>query len=240
MVAMNNHEKSPFNPWGKASVNKHEQILLEGPRKRISDLRTLFHIIIEFIKGFHTFRNLRSCVTVFGSARFLEYHPYYQLAHQTASLLARSGFSIMTGGGPGIMEAANKGAREVGGLSLGCNITLPIEQKPNNYLDKFVEFDHFYIRKVMLLRYSCAFVVFPGGFGTLDEFFETLTLIQTKKISNFPIIMMGMDFWHPLKDFIFDTLLENHTINAHDIELISFTDDIDYTLERIITYAGCA
>lgn len=205
----------------------------------MSDLQRLSRIMVEFMRGFHTFRNLGPCVTFFGSARFHEDHPYYQQARRTAQLVSQAGFTVMTGGGPGIMEAANRGARDMHKPSVGCNITLPTEQKPNPYLDRFVEFNHFYVRKVMLLRYSCAFVVYPGGFGTLDEVFETITLIQTKKINNFPIIMMGVDFWQPLKSFVFDTLLENRTISPKDLQLVSFTDDPQSAIESIKTYAGC-
>jgi uncharacterized protein (TIGR00730 family) len=228
-----------FDRWGKACVDRNERLLIKGPKRKLSDMRRLSNLLIEFMRGFHTFRNLGPCVTFFGSARFRSDHHFYQSARLTAGLIADEGFTVMTGGGPGIMEAANRGAKDSGGTSVGCNITLPIEQKPNDYLDKFVEFDHFYVRKVMLLRYSCAFVVFPGGFGTLDEVFETITLIQTKKISNFPIVMMGLEFWEPLKSFIFDTLLENHTIGADDLNLLTFTDDPVYAMERIKTYAGC-
>jgi uncharacterized protein (TIGR00730 family) len=232
----NDRSDEQFNPWGKACVDHNERLLIEGPKAKFADFKRLMHIFIEFMKGFHAFRKLDPCVTFFGSARFSEDHRYYDLARQTARFMARSGFAIMTGGGPGIMEASNRGAKEVGGVSVGCNITLPVEQKPNDYLDYFVEFDHFYVRKVMLIRYSYAFVALPGGFGTLDEIFETVTLIQTKKIKDFPMVMMGQDYWKPLKNFIFDTLLCDHTISAHDLKLLHFTDDPEEAVAIIRHY----
>jgi uncharacterized protein (TIGR00730 family) len=225
-----------FDSWGKACVDFNEKLLLQGPRRRLDDFYRLLHIFRDFMKGFHAFRLLGPCVTFFGSARFHENHMYYSLARKTAGLMVRSGFSVMTGGGPGIMEAANRGAKDMGGNSIGCNITLPFEQKPNDYLDLFVEFDHFYVRKVMLLRYSYAFIVLPGGFGTLDEVFETITLIQTQKISNFPVIMMGVDFWRPLKFFIYERLLKNYTIGEKDCELLYFTDTSEDALDHIGRY----
>lgn len=232
---MNRHSK--FNPWGKASVDPCDEILIKGPSPKLEDVRRILHISTEFVKGFRAFLRSGPCATFFGSARFEDDHPYYELARKTASLMSLSGLTIMTGGGPGIMEAANRGARDVQGKSLGCNITLEHEQHPNKYLDNFVNFHYFFIRKVMLLRYSVAFIVCPGGFGTLDEFFETLTLVQTKKIKNFPIVMMGMNFWRPLKNFIFDTLLDNQTIGPQDLELLCFTDDPDEALAKVICHA---
>lgn len=233
----NDNSDSKYDPWGKACVDLNETLLIDGPKKRLADLNRLSHIFLEFMQGFNAFRNLPPCVTFFGSARFSEDHRYYDLARKTAQLVARSGLAIMTGGGPGIMEAANRGAKEVGGTSIGCNITLPNEQKHNDYLDQFVEFDHFYIRKVMLLRYSYAYIIFPGGFGTLDEVFETITLAQTKKIRNFPIVIMGRDFFKPLRNFIYDTLLKNQTIAKSDLRLLHFTDNPEEALDHIRGYA---
>lgn len=226
-----------FDPWGKSCVDFNERLLIEGPRSPMRDMHRVFHIFREFFRGFHSFRHLDPCVTFFGSARFHENHAYYQMARVTAQLLAKAGFNIMTGGGPGIMEASNRGALEGGRMSVGCNITLPTEQRPNKYLDKFIEFDHFYVRKVMLLRYSYAFVVMPGGFGTLDEVFETLTLMQTKKISHFPVVLMGQEFWSPLRSFILDTLLKNSTIGKNDSGLLHFTDDPEDAATRISQFA---
>jgi uncharacterized protein (TIGR00730 family) len=162
---------------------------------------------------------------VFGSARFPETHPYYLMAREVGRELAGHGFTIMTGGGPGIMEAANRGAKDMGGASIGCNIRLPAEQHPNPYLDKFVEFDHFFVRKVMLVKYSVAFVTMPGGFGTLDEIFETLCLMQTGKIQSFPIVVMGRDYWAPMIEFFMERMVRDGTIHRDDLQLLHLTDD---------------
>jgi uncharacterized protein (TIGR00730 family) len=207
-------------------VTHVEKSFLAGPRERGKDLESATRIFLEFLRGFESLGMGRPCVTVFGSARFPETHPYYKLARSLGRGLARAGFAVMTGGGPGIMEAANRGAREAGGMSVGCNITLPHEQEPNPYLDHFVEFEHFFVRKVMLIKYSCAFVVMPGGFGTLDEAFETLTLIQTHKIQRFPIIAMGRRFWTPLRGFLHDALVAEKTIGPHDLKLFQVTDSV--------------
>lgn len=224
-----------FNPWGKTSKDVKDKHLLEGPKRKMSDLKMLSSIAYEFVKGFRAFYKVGHCTTFFGSARFNSDHKYYQLARETARLVSQAGFTIMTGGGPGIMEAANRGAKDIGGRSVACNISLPHEQQPNPYLDTFVELDHFFIRKVMLLRYSTAFVVLPGGFGTLDEVFETITLVQTKKISDFPIILMGNGFWQPMKDFIFETLLKNRTISEEDLNMLHFTDEPEEALSCILS-----
>jgi uncharacterized protein (TIGR00730 family) len=226
-----------FDPWGKSPTDISEKLMIEGPRSPLLDLWRLIKIAWDFSKGFHTFRHLGPSITFFGSARFREDHRYYAMARTTARLLANYGFSIMTGGGPGIMEAANRGAREVKGVSVACNITLPSEQKPNPYLDSFVEFDHFYVRKVMLMRYSCAFLALPGGFGTLDEISEAITLMQTNKITSFPVVLMGVDYWQPFKDFIHKTLLGSQTIAEGDLDLIYFTDDPADALSYIARYA---
>src|SRR5581483_5005060 len=162
----------------------------------------------DLFRGLRALHFLERCVTVFGSARFAEDHPYYKLARHVGSELAIAGFTVMTGGGPGVMEAANRGAHEAGGVSVGCNIELPHEQKPNPYLDLFVEFRYFFVRKVMLVKYSTAFVVMPGGFGTMDEIFETATLIQTGKIRGFPVVLMGKEYWAPLVTLIEEMVRE--------------------------------
>jgi len=182
------------------------------------------HIFIEFIRGFRALHFLGPCVTVFGSARFPEDHPHYRLGREIGARLAQAGFTVMTGGGPGIMEAANRGAKEAGGRSVGCNITLPHEQKPNAYLDHWVTFDHFFVRKVMLVKYSYAFIALPGGFGTLDEIFEAATLIQTGKIQDFPLVLVGREFWRPLLEFMENGLLRAGTIGPTDAERIRVTD----------------
>lgn len=181
-------------------------------------------IFLELMRGFRALHFVGPCVTVFGSARFAENHPYYRLARETGAELAKVGFTVMTGGGPGIMEAANRGAKEMGGRSIGCNIELPLEQKPNPYLDQWITFHHFFVRKVMLVKYSYAFVALPGGLGTLDEIFETATLIQTGKIQEFPVVLMGREFWHPLLDFMRRRMVIEHTIDRADVERFIVTD----------------
>ena len=170
-------------------MTKLEIKFLSGPQSRWKELTFTISVLFEFIKGFRALHFIGPCVTIFGSARFVDGHPYYEKTEELAGKIAQLGFTILTGGGPGIMEAANKGAQEVGGRSVGCNIKLPHEQKPNPYLDKWVNIKYFFVRKVLLVKYSFAFVVMPGGFGTLDEFFEALTLIQTKMIDEFPIVI---------------------------------------------------
>src|SRR5205085_4292386 len=166
-----------------------ETKFLQGPALRKREFWQAFKMFRELVYGFRKLHFVGPCVTVFGSARFDEHHRYYAMAREVGRLLAKSGFTTMTGGGPGIMEAANRGAKEAGGRSIGCNIILPHEQKPNPYLDEFVEFRYFFVRKVMLVKYSCAFVCLPGGLGTLDELFEAATLIQCRKIGPFPLVL---------------------------------------------------
>ena len=180
--------------------------------------------MLEFIRGFRALHFVGPCVTVFGSARFKADHPYYEVGRQVGRELARAGFTVMTGGGPGIMEAANRGAREAGGRSVGCNIELPEEQKPNPYLDRWITFRHFFVRKVMLVKYSYAFIALPGGFGTLDEIFETATLVQTGKIKEFPIVLVVREFWEPMIDFLKSRPLAAATIGAVDLERFVVTD----------------
>jgi uncharacterized protein (TIGR00730 family) len=193
-------------------------------------------VVRQFIKGFRTLHFVGPCVTVFGSARFKEGNEYYELARKVGGALGSLGFTVMTGGGSGIMEAANRGAREAGGKSVGCNILLPKEQQPNQYLDKWITLDHFFVRKVLLLKYSYAFVVMPGGFGTMDELFETITLIQTKKIENFPVILMGKEYWRDLIELM-EGMLKVTTIDASDLKLILVTDDVEEAMNHIRKYA---
>lgn len=223
---------APAEPWGKRT-NGRDRAFLEGPQKRSSEFLRAIRIFFEFIRGFRQLHFIGPCVTVFGSARFPETHRYYKLGRTMGAGLARAGFTVMTGGGPGIMEAANRGARDAGGPSVGCNIVLPKEQKPNPYLDKFVEFDHFYIRKVMLVKYSYAFIILPGGFGTMDEAFETATLIQTGKISDFPVVFMGRDYWEPLFNFMHQTLVTEGTIDAKDLDYFLLTDSPEEALTHV-------
>lgn len=233
----NNNSKESSADWLASFREKNEKAFLAGSRENPEELASAGRIFLEFIRGFQALGPLGPCVTVFGSARFPEENRHYKLARQLGKRLAEEGFTVMTGGGPGIMEAANRGAKEAGGLSIGCNIELPREQKLNTYLDRFVEFEHFFVRKVMLVKYSRAFVVLPGGFGTLDEVFETLTLMQTNKIESFPIVAMGADFWGGLRKFLLDTLVAEGTINASDLDLIHITDSVDEATAIIRRYA---
>jgi hypothetical protein len=194
----------------------------------------------EFLRGFRFFRDVGRCVSVFGSARFPEGHPYYELARETGKQLALAGYAVMTGGGPGIMEAANRGAKEGGGTSLGCNIELPREQEPNPFLDEWLDFDYFFVRKVMLVKHSSGFVLCPGGFGTMDEAFETLTLMQTGKIENFPVVLMGDDYWRHLSTFVRDSMVAAGTISERELDLVYRTDDPAEAVEYISRRAGRA
>jgi len=214
-----------------------EGSFLAGPRSRLAELWEVVRIAREFIRGFRAFHFLGPTVTVFGSSRFSEGHRYYACARDVGQRLARAGFVTMTGGGPGIMEAANRGARESGGLSVGSNILLPHEQVPNAYVDLFMDFDYFFVRKVMLVKYSLAFIVLPGGFGTLDELFETATLEQTGKLRNFPLVLMGLDYWAPLLDFVRGTLVENGTVAPEDPGLFFLTDDPAAAVAHVLGYA---
>ncbi|GMV24781.1 MAG: hypothetical protein AMXMBFR58_08120 [Phycisphaerae bacterium] len=218
--------------WGKNPSTPEARNFLEGPLGRLSELKRAVRIFLEFLSGFRALHFVGPCVTVFGSARFREDHRYYAMARNMGGRLADLGVTTMTGGGPGIMEAANRGAKEHRGRSLGCNILLPMEQKPNPYVDSFLEFKYFFVRKVMLVKYSYAFVVFPGGFGTLDEVFETLTLVQTEKIKQFPVILIGTDYWKPLVEYI-EFMASEGTISPGDIELLTVTDDLSLAISVI-------
>src|SRR5436309_5620509 len=223
--------------WGKGTSRPEEGTFLAGPQPRSHELSRLFRIMSDFLRGFRHLHFVGPCVTVFGSARFKEDHRYYALAREMGRRLGRAGFTVMTGGGPGIMEAANRGARDVKARSIGCNIVLPKEQKPNPYLDRWLEFRYFFVRKVMLVKYSYAFVVFPGGFGTMDEVFECATLIQTGKIRDFPLILMGTDYWRPLHEFICAGMVREGTILPADCDRLLFTDSVDAAMERILSAA---
>ncbi|MCG8390784.1 MAG: TIGR00730 family Rossman fold protein [Cytophagales bacterium] len=192
-----------------------------------SDSWVIFKVMSEFVEGFQKLAKIGPCVTIFGSARTQPSHAYYQMAEEIAAKLVRHGYGVISGGGPGIMEAANKGARSEGGKSVGLNIILPFEQQGNPYIDpdKLITFDYFFVRKVMFVKYSQGFIVMPGGFGTLDELFEALTLIQTKKIGRFPIVLVGKDFWGGLIDWIKTYLLENEkNINEEDLDLFKIVE----------------
>ncbi|MGY6217481.1 LOG family protein [Methylolobus aquaticus] len=224
-------DNDPYSLLGK--IQGAEKLFLRGRQKRGEDLESAVKFFLEFLKGFESFEFEGPCVTVFGSARFAEGHRYYELARALGKGLAGAGYAVMTGGGPGIMEAANRGAREGGGLSLGCNIQLPREQKPNAYLDRFIEFEHFFVRKVMLVKYSCAFVVMPGGFGTLDEAFEVITLVQTGKLERFPVVAMGEEFWDHLSVFMRDTMFGEGTIAAEDVDFLHPVGTVEEALRVI-------
>ncbi len=210
-----------------------DEHFLKGPHGLFRDLGRVFEIAWDFWSGFNKLRGVGPCVTVFGSARFKEGDPYYDLAHDIGRRLGEEGFAVMTGGGPGVMEAANRGAFEIGATSIGCNIVLPEEQSLNPYTNLSIEFDYFFSRKVMLVKYSKAFVLLPGGFGTLDEMFETLTLIQTGKIHNFPVIAVGVDYWKELRPFAEKSLIKHKTIDPEDLDLVTVTDDLDEVMEII-------
>ncbi len=196
----------------------------------------LFRIMGEFVEGFEEMSGVQKAVTIFGSARLKADHPYFAQAETLARLLAEGGYTVITGGGPGVMEAGNKGAFEAGGRSIGLNIDLPFEQDPNPYQTDVVKFRYFFVRKVMLVKYSSAFVVFPGGFGTIDELFEALTLVQTKKIHPFPIYLVGRSYWQGLLDWLGSTLLEHGTIHARDLELFKVVDDTEAIPAEIDAY----
>ncbi len=206
-------------------IDTKESVFLDGPGRRQFELFFAVRVFWEFIRGFRALHFVGPCVTVFGSARFKEGHTYYEAAREVGKRIAIDlGMTVMTGGGPGVMEAANRGAQEAGGPSVGCNIILPIEQSENPYLDKFVTIRYFFVRKVLLVKYSYAFVIMPGGLGTMDEFFETLTLVQTKKISGFPIVIMGTKFYKPLQEFL-KFMADQGTVSLEDLDLVLFTDD---------------
>ncbi len=231
--------KTPIEVPGKETPlqrkyeEQKERLFLSGPQPRLKELFRAVRIFMEILRGFRTLHFIGPCVTVFGSARFKENEPEYSLAKQVGEELARSGFTVITGGGPGLMEAANRGAREAGGYSVGCNIHLPVEQKPNAYLDLFIEFKHFFVRKLMLAKYSYAFIALPGGFGTLDELFEVATLVQTGKIKGFPIVLMGSEYWSPLIRFMKTTLVDQGTISLSDFERITVSDSPSEVASRV-------
>jgi uncharacterized protein (TIGR00730 family) len=219
--------------WGKGTRDPGEHRFLNGPQPRQAELLESARIFAEFVKGFRGLHFVGPCVTVFGSARFRQDHPYYVLAREVGARLARAGFTVMTGGGPGIMEAANRGAKEAGGYSVGSNISLPVEQAPNPYLDRWVEFRYFFVRKMLLEKYSYAFVAMPGGIGTLDEIFETAVLVQTGKMKDLPLLLMGKSFWSPLLDYLRAGPLLAGTIDRADIDRWVLTDSPEEAVELI-------
>jgi uncharacterized protein (TIGR00730 family) len=216
-----------------------DEMLLERPQPPAfldTDPWRALRILAEFVEGFDALAAVGPAVTVFGSARIKAGNRYYKLARELGRLLGRQGYAVITGGGPGIMEAANRGCQEVGGLSVGCNIELPMEQGLNPYVDLGVEFRYFFARKTMFVKYADAFVIFPGGYGTLDELFEALTLIQTGKVQSFPVILMGTPYWRGMIEWIRETLLAEAAINAQDVDLLRLTDDPAEACEIINAY----
>ncbi len=228
-----NKKKHPDKPI----IPPKASIYLEGPKSRGYELLFAFRVFWQFIRGFRTLHFIGPCITVFGSARFKEDNHFYAVARRFGKMIAEIGFTTMTGGGPGIMEAANRGAFENGGMSVGLNIQLPFEQRPNPYVQKSITFEHFFVRKVLLVKYSYAFIIMPGGFGTMDEFFEILTLVQTKTVTNFPIVIFGKEFY---KDLILamDDMVTNGTVSKEDMNLLLVTDDVQDAMEHIKKYVG--
>ena len=213
-----------------------ERRFLAGPTTRRRELRFLWTVLREFLHGFRVLHFVGPCVTVFGSARVAEDSPFYKLARQLGAGLSRQGFTVLTGGGPGLMEAANRGARDAGGPSIGCNIVLPTEQHPNPYLDQWLTCRYFFVRKVLLVKYSYAFVIMPGGLGTLDELFEALTLIQNRKILDFPVVVVGRAYWQPLLALLAQ-LEQQGMIAAADLQLLTYTDSVEEALAHIERHA---
>jgi len=217
-------------------AGRSDEVLLAGPHGRFRELRLLLRAVRDFLRGFRVLHFVGPCVTIFGSARFNESHPYYAIAREVGRRTSALGFTVMTGGGPGLMEAANRGARDNGGRSVGCNIELPMEQEPNPYLDRWINCHYFFVRKVLLFKYSYAFIALPGGLGTLDELCEALTLIQTGKIRNYPVILIGIDYWKPFVDLLKE-MVEEGAISPHDLDLLLVTDDIDAAMTHLETNA---
>ncbi len=218
-----------------AQVTQDEQ-LLQTPKQdefTHTDTWRVFRIMGEFVEGFDELATITRGVSIFGSARIKPEHPQYKAAQETAALLSKAGFTIITGGGPGVMEAANRGAFEAGGISIGCNIELPFEQAPNPYQTRSLSFKYFFVRKTMFVKYSTAFIIFPGGFGTLDEFFESLTLIQTRKIKNFPVVLFGTEYWSGMIKWLESTMLTEKMISEADFRLLHCTDSPAEVVEII-------
>ncbi|RJP26484.1 MAG: TIGR00730 family Rossman fold protein [Candidatus Omnitrophota bacterium] len=227
----NAHLWTPLSPPEDISDWDRRQYLIDY--MGIDDIWRVFRIMSEFTESFEELAKMPQAVSVFGSARTPASHPRYQKARELGQRIAREGLATVTGGGPGIMEAANRGAFEAKGVSVGLNIELPLEQTPNPYITTGLNFRYFFIRKVMLVKYSIAFVIFPGGFGTLDELFESLTLIQTRRIKSFPVILFDTEYWKELIEWIKSRLIEEKNISPEDLNLFHITDSIDETIEWI-------
>ncbi len=217
------------------AIKAKRPLYLDGPQSRSFELNFAWKVFKQILEGNRALYFVGPCITVFGSARFRENNPYYKIAREFGKRIAQIGFTVMTGGGPGIMEAANRGAFENGGKSVGCNIRLPMEQQPNRYMQKWITFDYFFLRKAMLLKYSYAFIIMPGGFGTLDEMFNTLTLIQTKSLTRFPVVLFGKSYYQNLVEMIRKMIAEE-TILQEDLDLLLITDDVDEAMNHINTY----
>ena len=214
-------------------ILSNDQQYLSTGRTMTDEIRDSHKALSDLWEGISLFSTVKNCVTVYGSARFKEDHTYYQLARNMGKELARNGFAVMTGGGPGVMEAANRGAKEGGGVSLGCNIRLPFEQDLNPYVDIKAEFEFFFTRKVILRKNSVAYVLMPGGFGTMDEIFEVLTLLQTGKLPSRPVVCMGVAYWKHLGNFLRETMIESGTISVGDLDLALVTDDPEEAIDHI-------
>jgi len=226
----------------KATLKERQRIIpakshvyLEGPKDRSYEFAFVWRVFNQFIKAFRTLHFVGPWITVFGSARFKEDHMYYKAAREFGKEIAAMGFTTMTGGGPGIMEAANRGAFENNGVSVGCNIQLPFEQKGNVYTHKSITFEHFFVRKTVLAKYSYAFVIMPGGFGTMDELFEILTLIQTGTVTQFPVVIYGKEFFKELWDYL-ELMAKQETISRDDLKLVLLTDSVPEAMDHIQTY----
>ena len=234
----NTRPNRSLNTAARTGGSTEDERLLESPGIQYdfthSDPWRVFRIMGEFVEGFDTLANTGRAVAIFGSARVPEEHPQYLAAQRTAHLLADAGFAIVTGGGPGIMEAANRGARDAGGLSIGCNIELPFEQGTNRFVEVSVNFRYFFVRKTMFVKYSEAFIIFPGGFGTMDELFEALTLIQTGKIRNFPVILFGTEYWGGMLRWIRETMLAEGKVSPEDLELLLVTDSPEEAVQAVL------
>ncbi|HMK28038.1 MAG TPA: TIGR00730 family Rossman fold protein [Terriglobales bacterium] len=230
-------QKTGFTPYelqqSESDINQQEHNFLMQPRTPERERDRLRRIMGEFEHGFRRLHKLGPAVTVFGSARFKPGHPYYELARQVGRQLAEAGLTVITGGGPGVMEAANRGAREAGGPSYGLNIVLPHEQHANPYIDENVEFHYFFVRKVMLVKYSCAYIVLPGGLGTLDELFEAATLLQCGKIGPFPLVLLGSEFWRGMRDYLL-FMVEQGVFGAAEVGFARITDSADEAVESVI------
>jgi len=234
---MNKKNENYKNQW-TGRISEDERRFLVEPATLLHETFRGFRIFFEYTHAFFAFRNVENCVTIFGSARFPEDHRFYKLARSVGRKLAEAGYTVMTGGGPGIMEAANRGAKEANGISIGCNIKIAQEQEPNQYLDKWITFRYFFVRKMMLTKYSSAFIFMPGGFGTFDELFEMATLIQTGKIKAFPMLLIGKDYWKPLINYMSETLLSYGSIEQADLSKMMLTDSAEEAVEYIRTFRG--